>query len=105
MGGIHWQSFAYSLWEQFMCMAMVVTLVVWFRKRFNNQNTLGKALSSGAYATYIIHIAVIVLLALALRGIQMDMGLKFVWVAPIAVTLSFLVGYLIKKLPLARNIL
>ena len=105
MGGIEWQSFAYSLWEQFMCVAMVVTLVVWFRKRFNNQNTLGRALSSGAYATYVLHIVVIVLLALALRGIQMDMALKFILVAPFAVALSFLVGYLIKKLPLARNIL
>ena len=105
MGGIHWQSFAYSLWEKFMCVAMVVTLVVWFRKRFNNQNTLGKALSSGAYATYVIHAAVIVLLALALRGIQLDMALKFVLVAPFAVSLSFFVGYLLKKLPLARNIL
>ncbi|MFC1995522.1 acyltransferase family protein [Chloroflexota bacterium] len=105
MGGIHWQSFVYSLWEQFMCVAMVVTLVVWFRKRFNSQNTLGKALSSGAYTTYVFHMPVIVLLALALRGIQMDMALKFVWVAPIAVALSFLVGYLIKKLPLARNVL
>jgi surface polysaccharide O-acyltransferase-like enzyme len=104
-GGIHWQSFAYSIWEQFMCVAMVVTLVVWFRKRFNSQNTLGKALSSSAYATYIIHIAVIVLLALALRGIQLDMAIKFVLVAPFAVALSFLVGYLIKKLPLARDIL
>lgn len=105
MGGIHWQSFVYSLWEQLMCVAMVVTLVTWFRKRFNSQNTLGKALSSGAYATYVFHMPVIVLLALALRGIQMDMALKFVWIAPIAVALSFLVGYLIKKLPLARNIL
>ncbi|MFC1901701.1 acyltransferase family protein [Chloroflexota bacterium] len=105
MGGIEWQSFAYSLWEQLMCVAMVVTLVVWFRKRFNNQNTLSRALSSGAYATYVFHIVVIVLLALALRGIQIDMGLKFILVAPFAVALSFLVGYLIKKLPLARNIL
>ena len=105
MGGIHWQSFVYSIWEQLMCVAMVITLVVWFRKRFNNQNTLGKALSSGAYATYVIHAPVIVLLALALIGIQLDLALKFVLVAPFAVGLSFLVGYLIKKLPLARNIL
>jgi len=105
MGGIHWQSFVYSLWEQFMCMAMVVTLVTWFRKRFNNQNTLGRALSSGAYSTYVFHMPIIVLLALALRSIQMDMALKFVWIAPIAVALSYLVGYLIKKLPIARNIL
>ncbi|MFC2014231.1 hypothetical protein ACFLU8_05130 [Chloroflexota bacterium] len=88
-----------------MCVAMVVTLVVWFRKRFNNQNTLGRALSSGAYATYAIHAPVIVLLALALRGIQLDMALKFVLVAPFTVGLSFLVGYLLKKLPFARSIL
>ena len=105
MGGINWQSFVYSIWEQFMCVAMVVTLVVWFRKRFNSQNTLGNALSSGAYATYVFHMPVIVLLALALRGIQMDLALKFIWVAPVAVALSFLVGYLIRKLPIARNIL
>ncbi|MFC1929887.1 acyltransferase family protein [Chloroflexota bacterium] len=105
MGGIHWQSFIYSLWEQLMCVAMVITLVTWFRKRFNNQNTLGRGLSSGAYATYVFHMPVIVLLALALRGAQIDMALKFIWVAPIAVALSFLVGYLIKKLPIARNIL
>ena len=88
-----------------MCVAMVVTLVTWFRKRFNNQNTVGSALSSGAYATYVFHMPVIVLLALALRGAQMDMALKFIWIAPIALALSFLVGYLIKKLPIARNIL
>ena len=105
MGGINWQSFVYSLWEQFMCVAMVVTLVVWFRKRFNSQNTLGRALSSGAYATYVFHMPTIALIALGLRGIQMDLALKFIWVAPIAVALSFLVGYLIKKLPLVRNIL
>jgi hypothetical protein len=105
MGGIHWQSFVYSLWEQFMCVAMVVTLVVWFRKGFNNQKTLGRALSSGAYATYVFHAPVIVLLALGLRGIKMDMALKFIWVAPIALVLSFLIGYLVKKLPIVRNIL
>ena len=105
MGGIHWQSFVYSVWEQFMCVAMVVTLVGWFRKSFNSQNSLGRALSSGAYATYVFHACVIVLVALALRDIRMDMALKFVWVAPIALAASFLVGYLFKKLPIARNIL
>ncbi len=105
MGGLHWQSFVYSLGEQLMCMAIVVTLVVWFRKRFNNQSTLARALSSGAYAAYVIPATVTVLLALALRGIQLALALKFVLSAPVAVALTFLVGYLIKKLPLARNIL
>jgi glucan biosynthesis protein C len=58
-----------------------------------------------AYATYIFHPPVITLVALALSGIRLDLALKFVLVAPLAVAASFLVGYLVKKLPLARDIL
>jgi glucan biosynthesis protein C len=104
-GGLHWQSFAYSVWEQFMCMAMVITLLVWFRKRFTEQGRLAKAMSGAAYATYVFHAPAIFLLALALRGIRLDMGLKYVLVVPFAVGLAFLVGYIVKQLPVARNIL
>jgi len=104
-GGLTWQSFAYSLWEQLMCVAMIVTLMVWFRTRFNSQGAIGKVMSSAAYATYIFHAPVIVLLALALREIRLDLALKFALVAPIAIGLSFVVGYLVKRLPYARDIL
>ncbi len=46
---------AYALWEEFMCVAIVVTLLVWFRKRFTQQGPLAKAMSGGAYATYVFH--------------------------------------------------
>ena len=105
MGGLTWQSLAYAVWEQFMCLAMVVTLLVWFRTRFNRLGTLGKTLSAASYATYIFHQPVIVGLMLALRPIRLDMGLKWVLVAPVAVSLCFLVGYIVKRLPLARRIL
>jgi tetrahydromethanopterin S-methyltransferase subunit D len=48
---------------------------------------------------------VIVLIALALSGVRIEMGLKFILVAPAAVALSFAVGHLVRKLPFARNIL
>ena len=104
MGGATWQSLAYSVWEQFMCMAMVVTLLVWFRTKFNRQGSLAQKMSAAAYATYIFHRPVITLLALALVSIQLDLALKFVFVAPLAIALSFLVGYGIKQLPVARDI-
>jgi glucan biosynthesis protein C len=104
MGGMHWQSLAYSIWEQFMCLAMVVTLLVWFRTKFNRQGSLAQKMSAAAYATYIFHRPVITLLALALVSIQLDLALKFVLVAPLAVALSFLVGYGVKQLPVARDI-
>ena len=105
MGGVHWESLAYSVWEQFMCVAMVITLLVWFRKRFTDQGRLAKTMSGAAYATYIFHAPTIVLVALALRGIRLDMGLKYLLVVPFAVAAAFLVGYLIKRLPVARDIL
>jgi len=104
-GGLHWQSFAYSVWEQFMCMGMVITLLVWFRRRFTEQGRLAKAMSGAAYATYIFHAPTIILVAFALRGIRIDMGIKYVLVVPFAVAASFLVGYITKRLPVARNIL
>jgi hypothetical protein len=103
-GGLYWQNLAYSVWEEFMCLAMVVTLLVWFRKRFTKQGPLARAMSGAAYATYVFHQLVIVLLAVALRGIQLDMALKYVLVVPFAVGLAFLAGYLVKKLPVARRI-
>jgi glucan biosynthesis protein C len=104
-GGLHWQALAYAVWEQFMCVAMISTLLVWFRTRFNHQGALGQTMSAAAYAVYVFHAPVIVLLALALSSVGLDPSLKFVLVAPVAVTLCFVVGHLIRKLPLARSIL
>jgi fucose 4-O-acetylase-like acetyltransferase len=105
MGGVHWQSLAYSVWEQFMCVAMVVGLLVWFRNRLNHQGRLGRAMSAAAYAAYVLFAPVIVLLALALSGIRLNMALKFVVVSPVAVLLCFVAGHYVRKLPLARDIL
>jgi hypothetical protein len=104
-GGLYWQSFIYSVWEQFMCFGMIITLLVWFRKRFTTQGRLAKTMSGAAYATYVFHAPSIILLAVALRGIRLDMGLKYVLVVPFAVGFAFLVGYIVKRLPIVKNIL
>ncbi len=105
MGGLNWQAFAAAIWEQFMCVALIVTLLVLFRDRLNYQGKLAKAMSASAYAVFVFFAPVIVLLALALRGIQLELGLKFILIAPLAVLASFAVGYIVRQLPLARNIL
>ncbi len=88
-----------------MCVAMVVTLLVWFREHVVAQGRLGRAMSTAAYATYVLHAPVITLLAVGVRGVELDLGVKFLLVAPVAVAASFLVGLLVKRLPLARDIL
>ncbi len=105
VGGVHWQSFALSVWEQFVCMGMVIGLLVLFRERLNHQGVLAKDLAASAYTVFLIHAPVIVFLALALRGVSLHPLLKFVLVAPIALALCFVLAHYIRRLPLARDIL
>lgn len=84
---------------------MIVALVVWFRNRFNHQGKLSREMSGAAYAVYILHTPLIILLAVSLSQVKLDLGIKFALVAPVAVVLCFAAGYLAKKLPFAKGIL
>jgi len=104
-GGLTWLSFAYSLWEGFMGTAMVITVLVWCRDRFDRQGRLLQSMSAASYAVYVLHPLVIVPLALALNGIRLDLSLKFLVVAPVAVAICFIVGHVVRRLPVVRGIL
>jgi len=105
VGGVNGLSLVSSLWEGFLCVSMVITIVTWFRRRFDHQGRLARAMSESAFAVYVLQVAIIVPLALALSGIQINLSLKFLLVAPIAVALCYLVAYGLRKVPLARTIL
>jgi glucan biosynthesis protein C len=105
LGGPTWQSLVYSVWEQFLCVALIVTLLVWFRERLNHQGRLVTAMGLDTYAVYVFHPLVIVPLAYALSGIALVGLIKWVLVAPLALALCFLVAHVIRELPLARDVL
>jgi glucan biosynthesis protein C len=105
MGGFHWQCFGYAAWEQFTGVAMIISLLFVFRKHFNRQARLGKAMSASAYTAYIIHAPVVVLVTLAMRNISLYHLLKFALAVLIAVPLCFALGNFIRQLPLAKRIL
>ena len=83
----------------------MVGLLVLFRRRFNSQSPLLKAMAASSYSTYNFHSLILVLLTLALSGIRLPHLLKYILVAPVAVAISYLVGYGFEKLPVARRIL
>lgn len=105
IGGLHWQCFAYALWEQFIGLAMMIALLVIFRKRLDRQGRVAKLASASAYTAYIIHPPVVVLLTLAARDIRLYPLLKFALAALVIVPLCFALGNAIRNLPLARRIL
>ncbi len=105
MGGLYWQAAAYALWEQVIGIAIIISLLVLFRERRNNQGSLRKTLAANAYGAYVLFAPVIVLLALSLSSFKFDPMLKLILVAPIAVALCFGLSYLIRMLPFVKRIL
>lgn len=104
-GGVNWLSLTFSLWEGFLSVSMVITILTWFRRRFDHQGRLARAMSESAFIVYVIHPGIIVPLALALSDIQMNLNLKFLFVAPIAVSLCYLVAYALRKVPAVKTVL
>jgi surface polysaccharide O-acyltransferase-like enzyme len=104
-GGLHWQCFGYVVWEQFTGVAMIIALLFLFSKWLNRQGGVAKAMSASVYTAYIIHAPVVVLVAIAIRNISLYPLLKFALAVLIAVPLCFVLGNLIRQLPLAKRIL
>jgi len=105
MGHGHWRSAVYALWDSIFAVGMCLALIVLFRRIFNGQGVFGRFLSKQSYAVYIIHIPLIVFLAYALRGIELEPLLKFGVASVTVVPACFIIAYLIRKIPGASRIL
>ncbi|UCC63764.1 MAG: acyltransferase, partial [Anaerolineae bacterium] len=104
-GGIHWQALTYALWEQFVCVGMVISLLVWFRKRHDHQGRLARAMSASAYAVYICHAPILIFVSLGLRSTELYPLLKFALASLISIPICFVVGGLVRRLPITARIL
>jgi len=104
-GNGHWQSAVYALWDSIFAVGMCLGLITLFRRTFNGQGRFGRFLSRHSYAVYVIHIPTVVVVAYALRGIELAPLLKFGMASLIAVPASFAVAYVVRKIPLASRVL
>ena len=105
MGNGQWQSAVYALWDSTFAVGMCLGAIILFRHFFNGQGRFGRFLSQHSYTVYVIHIPIVVFLAVALRGIDLEPLLKFGMAAVIAVPTCFAVAYIVRKIPLASRIL
>jgi glucan biosynthesis protein C len=105
LGGGHWQSAAYALWDSTFAVGWSLALITFFRARLNRPGWLGTLLSQHSYTVFITHAPIITFLAIALRDLQLEHLLKFGLVAIIAVPLCFAAAFLVRKIPLAARIL
>lgn len=104
-GGWHWQSFAYALWESFMCVSMCIGLIYAFRRYLNQRGRIADFLAPNAYTAYLIHAPVITFVALAFQPVMVYPLLKWALVALVSVPLCFVLSSLIRKLPFTERVL
>ena len=76
LGGIHWQSLVYAIWEQLFCLSMIITLLHFFKHNLNYQNRINSELAGSSYASYIIHSLVVVVFTLLIQDILLHPLLK-----------------------------
>lgn len=100
-----WQSAVYALWDSIFAVGMVIFMITLFRSFFTKQGKLGTFLSQNSYAVYIFHIPIVVILAIALRGIDLNPFLKFIMVSAIGIPLCFFIAFFVRKIPRVSNII
>ena len=105
LGGFHWQSLAYALWEQLFCLGIIITLLSYFKEKKNRQGKLSKELTASSYAVYIFHTPVLVLFTALLRGLTLPPLIKILVLSLPVLGLCFLCASLIRRLPGFRFVL
>jgi hypothetical protein len=98
-GGGTWESLLTAVLEG----ALVVTMSLWlldlFRRRFDHQGALAREMSRVAFAAFVVHQVVLVLLVLASHQVSWPPELEYAAVCVLGVAASFAIGSLLLRLP------
>lgn len=105
LGGWHWQSLIFSIWDAFLCISMCIGLLSLFYYRLNQQSTTAHELSRSAYTAYLIHEPVITYLAMVTASIHLHPLLKFVVTTILFIPVCFGLGSLIRRIPYLDRVL
>ena len=102
-GGWHWPSLVFVVLEGVVAVTFSLWLVAWFGRRWTQQGRLAKRASRGAYAAYLLHPLVLVLVSFAARPLPLPPEVKFLLVAPTGVVAAFTVGWAATRSALAAR--
>jgi surface polysaccharide O-acyltransferase-like enzyme len=105
LGGVYWQSFAFSIWESVMLIAVLTFLLYFFREHVFQAGPLARTLAASVYTVYIIHQTIVIAVDIWFIPMSIPTILKFVFVSIISVPLCFGLGILIRKIPYAQRVL
>lgn len=104
-GGFTAASLLYCAWESVICVGMCIGILVAGRAVVGGANRFLLAMSAAAYAAYMIHLGLVLLIQAALLDVDASAGAKFLVVAVLGVVLSFGIAYVSRWVPGLRRLL
>lgn len=96
-GGGTLQSLFLSFHQAFFCVGMCISLLYIFRKRYNVQGPILKAINGDTYTVYVIHAPIAVFTAMLFKGIQLHPLIKFAVVSSISLVLCFALSHFVLR--------
>ena len=103
-GGMNWPAFFYALWESFFCVTFILALIGLYKYRVSVSGRFQQFLSDHAFGVFVFHAPVLIAISMLLKDLEMYPVKKFFLVACMAVTASFLVSWLVRRVSLFRRI-
>lgn len=104
-GGFHPESLLYASWEQLTGFTISTALICFGKRYWNTTSPFLTALARCSFAVYILHPLVLMSLSLIAKSWPIDPALKFLIVGPVGVALSFLLGYIVVRIPGVNKVL
>jgi surface polysaccharide O-acyltransferase-like enzyme len=103
-GGMNWPAFFYALWESFFCVTFIIALVGIFKHRYNKGGRFQKFLSDNAFGVFVFHAPVLIAISMVLRTVTLHPLLKFLIVSILAVSASFGVAWLVRRVGVLKKV-
>lgn len=103
-GGLSWPAILYAVWEPFVAWGAIAVWLLVFRAYMNRPSGFWDWLNRRAYAVYIVHPAVLVGIALLLRGWVAPALVKWGVVGTLACIACWLVADPLVRLPGIRRV-
>lgn len=104
-GGFHITSAVYALWEMVTGIMIITAFLCIGKSKLNLNSAFLNQLSQDSFGVYIFHPLFLISLSVAIRSWEIDPGLKFLLVGPLAVVTTFGFVFLIKKIPVVRSVI
>lgn len=103
--GITWESVSLSLAQTFLCIGFSGFFLHLFKKKFSFTNFMLSIMRENRYGVYIFHSAVVVGVTIILEFLALKPSVKYIIASILSVVFSFILVWLIRKIPFVKRVI